>query len=317
MYNKLFTKILDSSIWLEPDATRLVWLTIIAAMDEDGFAQFASVGNLAHRARVSPDGAARAVLTLESPDPDSSDRDHEGRRMERVDGGWMVLNSNKYRDLVTRAVARQRTRERVQRHRDKVKNNPTVTVSNATSRLANGDVTQSEAYSEARSRSDPDPSSAESADPDKPKIEDTRAVVPRARAAELVSNHSRPTNLINGSEQRRHGSHAWCSTSAGRDGLCVQPFLHSEFIGKGAKTDAQMREWYAATVQSMNGTPIGEDVLIFWRNKFAEWVGVATEKPAINSKASDKGSRTLAAARRVIAKQIDYQQQKALTDGTK
>ena len=52
MYNKLFTKILDSSIWLEPSGTRIIWLTMIAAMDENGFVQFASVANLAHRARI-------------------------------------------------------------------------------------------------------------------------------------------------------------------------------------------------------------------------------------------------------------------------
>jgi hypothetical protein len=40
MYNRLFTKILDSSIWLEADTTRIVWITMLASMDEDGFAPF-------------------------------------------------------------------------------------------------------------------------------------------------------------------------------------------------------------------------------------------------------------------------------------
>lgn len=119
MYNKLFTKILDSSIWLEPMTTRLVWLTLIAAMDEDGFAQFASVGNLAHRANVPAPATRAAVKCLESPDGDSSDPDHEGRRIERVPGGWMVLNAPKYREMVTRLVAKEGNRRRVQRFRDK------------------------------------------------------------------------------------------------------------------------------------------------------------------------------------------------------
>ena len=79
MYNKLFTKILDSSIWLESDTTRLVWLTVVAAMDEDGFAQFASPLNLAHRARVSPDACLEAIRCLESDDPHSGDPDKIGR----------------------------------------------------------------------------------------------------------------------------------------------------------------------------------------------------------------------------------------------
>lgn len=119
MYNKIFTKILDSSIWLEPSSTRLIWLTFIAAMDEDGFAAFASVANLAHRARVALDETEAAVKCLEGTDENSSDPDNDGRRIERVPGGWMILNALKYRDLVTRTVIKEQTRARVARHRAK------------------------------------------------------------------------------------------------------------------------------------------------------------------------------------------------------
>jgi len=117
MYNKLFTKILDSPIWLEPDATRLVWITLLATMDEDGFCQYASVGNLARRAVVTLSRAEKAVGILQAPDRNSSDPDHEGRRIERVPGGWMVFNSKKYHDLATREHVRNQTRERVRKHR--------------------------------------------------------------------------------------------------------------------------------------------------------------------------------------------------------
>src|SRR5271156_6601045 len=100
MYNKIFTKILDSSIWLEPDATRIVWITMIAAMDETGFCQFASAGNVAQRAVVSREAAEEAINSLESPDKNSFDPDNEGRRIEKVPGGWIVLNAEKYRAIV-------------------------------------------------------------------------------------------------------------------------------------------------------------------------------------------------------------------------
>ncbi len=128
MYNKIFTKILDSSIWLESTPTRIVWLMFIAVMDEAGFAQFASVRNVAHRARVTDDEAQAAITALEGPDPDSSDPDQDGRRIERVPGGWIVLNAEKYRELVTRSVIQEQTRERVRRHRAKTRG---VTNSNA------------------------------------------------------------------------------------------------------------------------------------------------------------------------------------------
>lgn len=143
MYNKLFTKILDSSIWMESLPTRIVWLTLLAAMDEHGYAHFASVANLAHRARVTVDEAKAAIDRLEGPDAESADPDHEGRRIERVPGGWMVLNAPKYRELATRLAIQEQTRERVRKHREKRTGNASVTPSNES-------VTPSEAYTEAK-----------------------------------------------------------------------------------------------------------------------------------------------------------------------
>ena len=102
LYNKVFTKILDSSIWLEDDATRIVWITLLAVMDEDGFCPFASPANVAIRARVAPAAAFAALKKFESPDPLTPEAEHEGRRIKRVPGGYMVLNAVKHREQLTR-----------------------------------------------------------------------------------------------------------------------------------------------------------------------------------------------------------------------
>jgi hypothetical protein len=120
MYNKLFTKILDSSIWLAPDPHRLVWITMLAAMDQDGNCLFASVANVAARARVTREDAAAAIAAFEGPDPDSGDPENEGRRIERFDGGWHILNAHKYRAMVSQAVVREQTRLRVAAHRKRM-----------------------------------------------------------------------------------------------------------------------------------------------------------------------------------------------------
>src|SRR5581483_4062985 len=71
MFTKLFSKILDSSVWLEADTTRIVWFTLLAAMDEDGFAHFSSDENLAHRARVSLVNTKKALDCFLAPDKNS------------------------------------------------------------------------------------------------------------------------------------------------------------------------------------------------------------------------------------------------------
>lgn len=142
MYNKLFTSILDSSLWLESDTTRLVWVTLLASMDQDGFARFASVRNLARRAVVSDAAAEEAIARFEAPDPDSSDEENEGRRIERVPGGWILLNAPKYNEMASAAGQREATRERVRRFRERKRGdgNAPVTPGNAEKRNTNTDV---------------------------------------------------------------------------------------------------------------------------------------------------------------------------------
>ena len=151
MYNRLFTKILDSSIWLEPQSTRVVWITLLAAMDEDGIAHFAAIGNLARRANVSEEEAEAAVKCFLSPDPNSSDPDYEGRRIERIPGGFVVLNAPKYKALFNREMQLERTRMRVAKHRA---TSGDVTPCNGVKRFGNASVTQSETETETETEAE-------------------------------------------------------------------------------------------------------------------------------------------------------------------
>jgi hypothetical protein len=99
-YTKLFNSILDSTIWQESNATRLLWITMLAMSNKSGAVQ-ASVPGLARRAGIELGECERGLLCLESPDPYSRTPDHEGRRIRCVDGGWELLNHAKYRDLLS------------------------------------------------------------------------------------------------------------------------------------------------------------------------------------------------------------------------
>ncbi len=169
MYNKLFAKILVSSIWLEPYPTRIVWTTLLASMDEEGMVTAATVENLAGLARVTIDECIEAVKKFEKPDKNSSDPENKGRRIERVPGGWLVLNAVKYRNLVTRAIAQEGSRERVRKFRERKKAEKlaaaNVTASNGLVTASNGLVTSSEAVSETESRREVTPPSPSSLPP--------------------------------------------------------------------------------------------------------------------------------------------------------
>lgn len=152
MYNKLFTKIVDSSIWMEADHVRLVWLMFIAIMDEDGYVNLASEKNVAHRAVMDLEKASNAIHVLESPDPDSSNPANEGRRITRVSGGWIVNNAGEYRGIIKREHQKELNRERVRKHRSR---NAGVTSRNATVTRANDSVTPSEADTESETKKTP------------------------------------------------------------------------------------------------------------------------------------------------------------------
>jgi hypothetical protein len=117
-YTKLFGSIIASTIWRESSETKVVWITMLAMANKTGVVE-ASIPGLADLARVSIDDAKRAVETLSSPDEYSRTRDHEGRRIEPVDGGWMILNHAKYRQKLSaderreyNAEAKRRSRKR-------------------------------------------------------------------------------------------------------------------------------------------------------------------------------------------------------------
>lgn len=95
-FTKLFSSITHSTVWMEPDHVRLVWITMLALADKDGQV-LASVPGLAHAARIDLPRTEEALAALAGPDPYSRTKDHEGRRIEEIDGGWLLLNHGKYR----------------------------------------------------------------------------------------------------------------------------------------------------------------------------------------------------------------------------
>lgn len=125
-YTKLFSSLLDSTVWQAPDNVRLVWITMLAMKDRDGVVE-ASIPGLARRAGQTVQQTEDAVLALSLPDPYSRTKDHDGRRIAEVDGGWTVLNHHKYDEKSSAEESAARHAERQARYRARKSRDARVT----------------------------------------------------------------------------------------------------------------------------------------------------------------------------------------------
>jgi hypothetical protein len=138
---KLDTAILESTLWIDRAARDIFITALLMAEPREvtkpmpqfyvdrveqtgfsvppgwyGFVAAAGVG-IARRAFVEQDEGMRALETLGSTDPYSRSPEFEGRRLVRVDGGFIVLNFFKYRDkdyTAAQRMARLRARKKAQ-----------------------------------------------------------------------------------------------------------------------------------------------------------------------------------------------------------
>lgn len=117
-YTKLFESILDSTIWGESAETRVVWITMLAMRNRNHMVE-ASLPGLAHRARVPLEAAEKAVKKFLAPDHFSRSKEHDGRRIKSVDGGWLILNGEKYRQKMNEAERREYQRVKQSEYRKK------------------------------------------------------------------------------------------------------------------------------------------------------------------------------------------------------
>lgn len=154
-FTKLDSGIIHSSIWSEELSVRVVWITMLALKDESGFVG-ASVSGIQRAANVSMEECLIALEKLLSPDTDSRTSDFEGRRIEKIDGGFIVLNNDKYR--MHSDTVKEQTRSRVRKFREKNQNSNDVTQCNVTGALHSVSVSVSESVSEEKIRNQIPPS---------------------------------------------------------------------------------------------------------------------------------------------------------------
>jgi hypothetical protein len=108
---KVYASILDSSVWDHDAETRIVWITLLAMADASGKIH-ASVPGIANRARVSLEKTEQALDIFQQPDPYSRNQAFDGRRLERIDRDWLILNYPEHRSRHLMRKEAERARKR-------------------------------------------------------------------------------------------------------------------------------------------------------------------------------------------------------------
>lgn len=118
-YTPIWSKIVDSSLWTEPDFVVKIFLTMLAKKDRDNIVR-GNAFNIGSWARKSEAEAIEALEILSSPDKKRLEpQKYDGRRIEKVDEGWLILNGEYYQDMMIKANRREYKRNKQAEYRKK------------------------------------------------------------------------------------------------------------------------------------------------------------------------------------------------------
>lgn len=118
-YTKLFADIVTSTIWNEPNDCRVLWITMLALKEKDNVCR-ATVPFLAKASNISLEDTEKYLEHFQQPDKYSRSQEHEGRRIEPFEGGWLILNGEKYQNKLNGEHRKEQVRQAVERHRRKL-----------------------------------------------------------------------------------------------------------------------------------------------------------------------------------------------------
>ena len=152
-FTKLFGSIVTSSLWCQDDTVLRVWIGMLATSGPTGKVP-GSVPGLANLCRVSIEDMERVLEILLSPDQYSRTPDNDGRRIQKCDGGWQLLNYVKYREMRDEGERKEYQRNWVKEKRCRQK------VSTVDQCLPQSTKAEAEAEAEKRENSAPTPPEA-------------------------------------------------------------------------------------------------------------------------------------------------------------
>lgn len=137
----LWSKIVESSLWDEPDFVVKIFLTMLAKKDADHVCRLDTY-QLHFFSRKSEEEVVKALDILSSPDTKRKrpQQAHEGRRIARVDDGWLILNGQFYRDLMQKEKRKVQQAEWQRSYRERKKIEPNIPTAAEKLAIENGEV---------------------------------------------------------------------------------------------------------------------------------------------------------------------------------
>lgn len=141
-WTPVFSKIVDSSLWSEEDYVCKVFVTMMALKDADQVVRFNAYAIGRKCWPLDPkaeEKVIKALKILSSPDRKRIEpQPHDGRRLQKVEDGWFILNGQKYEDLM-RSINRRNYKAKKQReYRARVNGRPLPGEDTAIRALENG-----------------------------------------------------------------------------------------------------------------------------------------------------------------------------------
>jgi hypothetical protein len=131
----LFSQIVDSSVWQEPDHVRIVFITMLAKKDSDHVVR-ATAFNIARWANKTEKEVLDAFRVLSSPDKRRLEpQEYDGRRIQKVEDGWLILNGDKYEKMMKKLAEQARKAKWARENRAKKSGKATGGVGSAGARV--------------------------------------------------------------------------------------------------------------------------------------------------------------------------------------
>lgn len=120
-YTKLWGQILESTLWHNDRDVILLWIVMLAKKDKDHVVS-TPIPTLAEKAKITCERCEECLAILAAPDKYSSSKEYEGRRIQKVEAGWLILNGRKYQDLHRQEQRREAVAKANRAYRERKKN---------------------------------------------------------------------------------------------------------------------------------------------------------------------------------------------------